>query len=229
MTLVYLHGFTGQGGGWPGAIAPHLPGHAHRPIPAHYSLWQAADDLAAELPDTFDLLGYSLGARLALHLAIAHPQRVNRLVLIGAATHVPDPQARVVEDEVWAHMLETEGLETFYRNWDARPIFSSRQRQTHPDHDPLALAQALRAFSPGRQDDLRGRLAEIDAPTLWLAGEHDPKFVRLAHESAPACRRGQAATVPGCGHDVPLERPEALARLLTDFLSAAAPVPEEAP
>jgi 2-succinyl-6-hydroxy-2,4-cyclohexadiene-1-carboxylate synthase len=229
MTTVYLHGFTGQGGGWPGAIAPTLPGHAGRPIPRDYSLWRAADDLAAELPARFDLVGYSLGARLALHLALAHPGRVNRLVLIGCAPYVPDPRARIEDDERWARLLEADGLDAFYPQWDARPIFASRRRLVRPAHVATDLAQALRAFSPGRQDDLRPRLAEIQAPSLWLAGEHDAKFVQLAHECAPACRRGQAATVPGCGHDVPLECPEALARLLAEFFAPVALTAQEAP
>jgi 2-succinyl-6-hydroxy-2,4-cyclohexadiene-1-carboxylate synthase len=227
MTLVYLHGFTGQGGDWPGATAPNLPGHAGRPIPEHYTLWQAADDLAAELPDTFDLVGYSMGARLALHLTLSHPHRVKRLVLIGAAIHVPDPAARVAEDEVWARKIEAD-LDAFWQEWDARPIFSGRKRTSYPAHNPRDLARAMRAFSAGRQDDLRGRLGEIQVPTLWLAGERDAKFVHIAHESASACRRGQAATVLGCGHDVPHELPEALSRLLADFLTPAAITAPEA-
>lgn len=223
MTRVFLHGFTGQGN-------PNLPGHAGRPIPARYSLWQAADDLAAELPERFDLVGYSLGARIALHLALAHPSRVERLVLIGCAPYVPDPQARIEDDERWAQLLERD-LDAFYQAWEARPIFASRQglKRARPPHVAADLARALRAFSPGRQDDLRPRLRDLQMPTLWLAGEHDAKFVQLAHECAPACRRGQALTVPGCGHDVPLERPEVLERLLADFLSPVATTAQEAP
>jgi len=231
MTLVYLHGFTGQGGGWPGAVAPHLPGHAGRPIPDGYTLWQAADDLATELPPRFDLVGYSMGGRLALHLALAHPRRVNRLVLIGAAPGVPDREARIADDDAWAHLLETEGLDAFYQAWEARPLFATRRglARPRPPHVAADLARALRAFSPGRQDDLRPRLGELEAPTLWLAGEADAKFAQIAHECAPACRRGQAVTVPGAGHDVPLERPEALTRLLAEFLAPTALTAQEAP
>lgn len=235
MSTVFLHGFTADRQSWarldwPQAITPTLPGHAGRPIPEVYSLWDAARDLADELPPLFDLVGYSLGGRVALHLALAYPQRVRRLVLIGAAPAIPDPTARIAEDERWAAILEHKGLDAFYEAWNARPLFASRAglKRALPTHDPQALAQALRAFSPGRQDDLRPRLHEIVAPTLWLAGEADTKFSAIARESAPACRRGQAAIVPGCGHDIPTERPDALKRQLIEFFSATAPVLGEA-
>lgn len=225
--MIALHGFGGSGRDWaalgcfdgsgrdraaPGGFgAPDLHGRFE-------SLPQAAETLLQELPPTFDLVGYSLGGRLALHIALAAPERVQRLALIGAnpglATEAERAERRAA-DERWAVMLETEGIEAFAMAWAAQPLFAgldpARARAAKLRHDPHVLARDMRALGLGTQANLWPRLAELQMPVLWIAGADDAKFAAIAHQMP------NAALVPGCGHNVLLERPDALARLLADF------------
>ncbi|MCW3066184.1 MAG: alpha/beta hydrolase fold protein, partial [Solirubrobacterales bacterium] len=129
-TIVLLHGFTHTGASWaPTAtalaerytsFAPDLRGHGaaagRRPV----ELDAVIADVVDAAPDRFALGGYSMGGRIALHLALAHPGRVTRLALIGATAGLEDPVARAERrraDEAWAQLLEREGIDTFADAW----------------------------------------------------------------------------------------------------------------
>jgi 2-succinyl-6-hydroxy-2,4-cyclohexadiene-1-carboxylate synthase len=243
--LVLLHGFGGDSQAWasiasslaPREIwAPDLPGHgATTPLtPAgDWSLARVADSLAAILPTRFDLAGYSLGGRLALALALRHPQRVSRLALVGASAGLLDPQeraARRASDQHWATVLLEDGLAHFFTAWDAQPLFATRDGNQHVQAElqrrrdrqtAAGLAWSLTAFGPGSEPALHAMISMLEVPTLWVAGQQDPKYVAIARDAAATMPQADFATVAACGHDVLTECPNALADIFSNFFASA--------
>lgn len=213
-----LHGLDSE--------APDLPGHGGGAVQG--DLWWGADNVARARPSGV-WLGYSMGARLALHVALAHPESVTALILIGGTAGIDDDAeraARVVHDEALADHIETVGVETFLDEWLAKPLFAGlpadpdrrRQRATNT---AAGLASSLRLWGTGTMDPpLWGRLDEIIAPTLVLSGARDVKFTALGRRLASSIGdRARSATIDSAGHAVHLERPEAVAACVADWLN----------
>ena len=233
-TFVWLHGFTQTRDsahqfrsiltGTYELLTLDLPGHGENArITA--SLAETADLLADALPDRpFVLGGYSLGARVALHFAFAHPARVRQVVLLGASRGIEDLDQRARRrrsDEALADRVEAVGTSIFLDEWLAQPMFASlpldplerRARST----DPHGLASSLRRSGTGTQEWLGARLATLDVPTFALAGEEDDKFLIEAAAIAEGVARGALGVVAGAHHATHLERPELTARAIEEF------------
>lgn len=176
----------------------------------------------------FDVLGYSLGGRLTLALVCRHPERVRRAVAVGASPGIRDEQERAGRrelDEERARRLEGAGLEAFLKDWYAQPLFHdfaespgfARALARRREGDAVALAAALRALSPGAQPYLGDELARSDVPLLLVAGARDEKYMAVIRALVEVSK-ARAAVIPDAGHAVHLERPAALAEILTEFL-----------
>jgi len=239
MSGLWLHGFTGSPQAFDAVIAarsgppPHRPALAgHGLLPASVSSFEAEVARLGALADgvseaPLHLLGYSLGARFALALALAAPHRVRSLTLIGASAGIDDPaerRARADADDALALEIEREGLPAFVARWQAQPLFASQRALPAPlrrareaerlAHVPSALAAALRAFSKGRMPSLWPRLPELTQPVTLVVGDLDEKFRAEAGRMAARLPRARVAIVPAAGHDVGLEQPASLAALL---------------
>ncbi|HLT59300.1 MAG TPA: 2-succinyl-6-hydroxy-2,4-cyclohexadiene-1-carboxylate synthase [Limnochordales bacterium] len=243
--LLLLHGFTGTGLTWAPlmpalsqrfrAVAPDLLGHGETgaPLdPARYRMERCVADLLALLDalgiERCHVLGYSMGGRVALHLALAAPARVATLVLEGASPGIADPQereARRRQDEALAAFIEREGVPAFVERWEKLPLFASQERlppavraavrAQRLQHTAVGLANSLRGMGAGAQEPLVDRLGSLAMPCLLVAGELDEKYRGLVAVMAERLPRAETAVVPGAGHNVHLERPEAfLARVL---------------
>ncbi len=249
--VLFLHGFTGDGGYWlPVAralaprlcILPDLPGHGETTAPLPLEAWNM-DRAAAAIADAldrigirrYDVVGYSMGGRLALHLALQQMARVSRLTLVGASPGIEAPAERarrVSSDEELASLLEREGIERFVERWESLPIFATQEelspevqdgmRRSRIAQDPLALAAALRAFGVGAQRPLGDLVARLSMPVLLVAGERDSKYCQVAEWMAERIAGARIAIVPESGHSVPLERPEEFSAVLASFLSPLA-------
>ena len=250
--LVALHGFTGASASWlrvrerlPKNVrffAPDLPGHAgwEGALPSSFEtpFQGAVDQLASWIrarTTSAHLVGYSLGARLALGLVIEHPDLFGSVTLIGvrAGLSGEERDGRALRDERLADELLRDGLEAFVDRWEALPLFASQrnvdldllaeQRRLRLGHDPAGLAWVLRALSPGRMPDYRPRVGEIRCPARLLVGELDETFVRLARDMLSSACDVEAAleieVVQGVGHNLLLESPDAVVRALTSALS----------
>src|SRR5690606_23536537 len=107
-------------------------------------------------------VGYSMGGRLALHLALARPDLVRRLVLIGATGGIDDEDdraARRAADERLAAHLEQVGVATFVDEWLAQPLFAGLSPTAAARDERLAntaegLASSLRLAGTGTQEPL---------------------------------------------------------------------------
>ena len=190
-----------------------------------------ASEMEAAAPAPRYLAGYSLGGRLALGLLVRHPGLFAGAALIGANPGIDDEderEARRAADEAWARLIEERGPAAFDRKWSGLPLFRSqrkvdaarieKQRTIRLGHDPAALAGAMRALSLGAMPDYRPALAGVRCPVELIAGGEDPKFVALARLMAGRLPAGTVRVVEGAGHNVPLEAPAELARLLNRAL-----------
>jgi 2-succinyl-6-hydroxy-2,4-cyclohexadiene-1-carboxylate synthase len=247
--LLLLHGFTGSAATWRSqiarlaphmrAIAPDLVGHGRSdaPIdPERYRMERCVEDLLALLytldVERVDVLGYSMGGRVALHLAATAPWRVRALVLESSSPGIADPlerQARAASDEALAGSIERNGLSAFVDRWERLPLFASQAalpadvraklRAQRLQNNPLGLANSLRGMGAGRQEPLWERLATLHIPALLIAGELDAKYCAIAQSMAAALPDAQTAIVPNAGHAVHLEQPDVFMRNVLRFLS----------
>ncbi len=236
--LVLVHGFTQTGASLVGladrlsgthrVMRPDLPGHGASP-PATGDLHEAARSLGATC-GTASYVGYSLGGRVCVHLALDRPDLVTRLVLVSATAGIEDEagrRARRAADEALADRIESggdEGLARFLDDWLAGPLFSHLTEEQADRSSRLAnraggLAGSLRHHGTGTQQPLWGRLSELSMPVLVLAGERDERFCRLGRRLSEAVGPNAVfAPVAGAGHAVAFERPEETARILEAFL-----------
>jgi 2-succinyl-6-hydroxy-2,4-cyclohexadiene-1-carboxylate synthase len=245
--LLLIHGFTGSRDAWSHlqpllgdryrVLAPDLPGHGESPISADATFHDAVDQLLALLDATglerVDVAGYSLGARVALALALRAPERVSRLVLESGSPglrHRRERGERRRDDAALAEVIERDGLEAFVQRWEALPLFDGLRKLPEPlkaglherrlSHRPEALAGSLRALSLGAQPSYWARLWTVRAPTLLLTGGRDEKFTGIARAMAAEMPLVWGHVFPGAGHAPHLESPEEWAQEVSSFLSA---------
>jgi 2-succinyl-6-hydroxy-2,4-cyclohexadiene-1-carboxylate synthase len=192
-------------------------------------------DAVAEVagPEPATWLGYSLGGRLALRVALDRPDLVDSLALLGATPGIEDADARAARveiDERLAAGLERKGVEQFIDGWLAQSLFSRLSRSDAGVEERRigtveGLASALRLLGTGTQEPVWDRLGEIKVPVLLMAGEHDSKFSALAFRMATGIGDNTGISfVPGAGHAAHLERPQSVALILNRFL-ATLPAP----
>ncbi len=236
--FVLAHGFTQSARSWatferllesrlPEAttVAVDLPGHGNAEPPADVDLWTSADRLAGQ-GDRGVYVGYSMGGRVALHAALAHPDVVEGLVLIGATAGIDDADeraARRAADERLADHIEAVGVPTFIDEWLANPLFAgltdaNAMRADRLRNTAAGLAASLRATGTGTQTPLWDRLGEIACPVLVLVGEHDAKFTDLGRRLVDGLPRAELVVVPGAGHSVHLEQPDATVTAIAAWL-----------
>lgn len=233
----------------PRIIALDLPGHGRSPQPEDPAAQTMPGVVSAVLAtmDTLGiarahLLGYSMGGRVALSLALAAPERVTSLGLIGASPGIADDAeraARAAADDALAARLEADGLPAFVDRWMAQPLFASqarldpairaRERRRRLEQSPGGLAASLRQLGTGRMPPLWAALEGLAMPCLYLAGAEDAKFLDIGQQMAARSKQVTVVAVPGAGHAVQLERPEAVAAALAAFLAAVAAGSSTAP
>jgi 2-succinyl-6-hydroxy-2,4-cyclohexadiene-1-carboxylate synthase len=230
-TVVLLHGFAGTRHGWDlvaerlhperyRPLALDLPGHgselARRPI----SFEGCVEHVLARAPRRFVLGGYSLGGRIALHVALAAPERVSRLVLVSTSAGIEDDEARAARrdsDEELARMLEREPFDEFVTRWNAQELFAGDPERVRElasadlrRNDPASLAAVLRGLGAGAMAPLWGRLGRLEMPVRVVAGIRDRRYVYRGERIAALARAGELVLLPG-GHRLALESPAALA------------------
>ncbi len=249
--LVLLHGFTGRAASWATiraafrptrrVIALDLPGHGATTVERRFD-WSlaatadlVAETLAALRIPSADVVGYSMGGRVALQLAVAHGAAVNRLVLESASAGLATDAARArrrAADAQLAAAIARDGIAAFVRRWEALPLFRSLARQPPSVRDelrrhrlacdPAGLAASLRGAGLGSQPWLGDRLAALAMPVLLVTGEHDAKFTRTAIRLLPRFADARHEVVAGAGHLPHLEQPASFVRAVRTFLSGGA-------
>ncbi len=244
--LLMLHGFMGAASDWEAiaavlserfyCIAIDLPGHglsAEEPESLPWSMENTArwviDVLDQRGLPQANLLGYSMGGRLALFLALAYPQRWKRLILESASpglAQAKERRERRSQDEHLAQrILSADWPHPLLEQWYQNPIFGDISRHPHfsrllqqrAQNNPKALARSLREMGTGQQPSLWPRLTEIKLPLLLVIGEKDVKFEAISTRMAAANPAFRKKIVPGCGHNCHFERPGEFAGIVSDF------------
>lgn len=258
MSMVFLHGFTGSPASWDAVIAqvsadprgarrmlcPAITGHEGA-LSGPRQSWPAqpqrfedeVDRLAALLPrGTLHLVGYSLGARLALGLLVRHRVRFETATLIGAHPGLEDAverAARAEADDSLATRIEEAGVAAFVHEWEALPLWDtqrglsparlSAQRAERLAHDGPRLAHALRTLSLGRMPSWNAALRTLDLPVTLVSGHADSKFRALADAMGAALPNANVVVLGAAGaplgHNLPLEAPEELARVIVETVN----------
>ncbi|WP_421119460.1 alpha/beta fold hydrolase [Aquihabitans daechungensis] len=235
--IVLVHGFTQTGTSWRPIIerlpagwtvtAPDLPGHGTAGD-LRSDLAAGADQLAGLIgEEPAVVVGYSLGGRTALRLALDHPDAVAGLVLVGATGGIDDPaerDARRRADDELATRIEAEGVEPFLERWLAQPLFAGLV----PEADDLAarrantaagLAASLRSAGTGTMDPpWWDQLSSIEVPVLVVFGEQDAKFAALGRRLVEGIGpNAETTAIAGVGHAAHLEAPDAFAALVAGW------------
>jgi pimeloyl-ACP methyl ester carboxylesterase len=173
----------------------------------------------------FDLAGFSLGGLIAQRLALTHPQRLRKLVLLATVAG-RTPQER---EQVAARLAALESGERG-SHYDAslsrwlteefqqrNPELVAQLRQRNASNDPDCYAAAYRVLA---QTDFGGLIDRITAPTLIATGEDDqgsnPRMANFMHQ---CIRQSQLAILPGLRHSILIEAPDVVAALMCRFLS----------
>lgn len=235
--VVLLHGFTQTGRCWPvvadalaesmEVVLVDLPGHG-RSVGVPTDPISAATFLA-EAIGAADWIGYSLGARYLLNLALASSEVVQRMILISATAGIEDEasrNARHVEDEQRVAHLRSVGLEHFVREWLKMEMFSDVPDDMNCLAERLTntvegLASSLVDAGQGTFEPIWDRLSHVTCPALVVAGRDDPAYCGAAARIVEAMGpRATLELVPGAGHAVHLSQPTVVIDLIRSFLGA---------
>jgi 2-succinyl-6-hydroxy-2,4-cyclohexadiene-1-carboxylate synthase len=245
--VVLLHGFTQTGRLWGRfgdgladsytLVAVDLPGHGgsagvQADLPTSARL--VAEAIRGAIGDvSCGLVGYSLGARVALHVLTQSDLDVSGAALIGATGGIEDPEARTARrrsDESLADELEASGdVEGFIESWLRGPLFDRLGDEADRDerlrNSPAGLAASLRLCGTGTQEPLWDSVPAIRCPILTLAGTDDTRFAAHALRLARLAASGVVSLVPGGGHAVHLAQPDHTGRIVTHWLKGVDPEP----
>ncbi|MXV99572.1 MAG: 2-succinyl-6-hydroxy-2,4-cyclohexadiene-1-carboxylate synthase [Acidimicrobiaceae bacterium] len=248
--VVVLHGFTGSAQAMapltePLAsrlvariICPDLVGHGRSEVPDDLDLYRVeamagqVAALAGALDcETFHLVGYSMGGRVALRLGCTASPRLRSLTLIGASAGIAEPEQRRERAQTDAARAERilADFEAFVDEWMADPLFAGQAtlgeaylqaaRAQRLASNPQGLARSLLAGGSGAMAPLHERLADCDTPTLLVVGAHDSKFCAIAEQLAAALPRAGVTRIDGAGHAAHVEQPDAAAAVVAAFIA----------
>jgi 2-succinyl-6-hydroxy-2,4-cyclohexadiene-1-carboxylate synthase len=246
--VLFMHGFLGSAMDW-GNITDHLskefycisldlPGHGNTVIKGDAQMY-SMEGISGEIYRFIkknklqhpSLLGYSMGGRLALYLAVSYPQIWTKIILVSSSPGlrtVRERSDRVLHDERLALKLEGELLEDFLSFWYDQPLFKTLVE--HKDYkslylrrlknNPSTLAQSLRLMSTGKQRPLWRDISAIDHHVLLLAGEQDKKYCKIMTEMDKLSPKARLQVIKKSGHNMPFEQPLVFYEQVHKFLTS---------
>lgn len=210
--LYALHGFLGLPSDW--KQIPFPPQWrcffvdlyaSHLPDPKE-GLEAWADAFVSQIdPEEHNILmGYSLGGRLALHCLRAYPGMWKKAFFLSTHPGLDDEQQkteRFLQDQQWAKKFEQKPWESVMDQWNQQAVFGQSPVTRHEkDYCRSKLSQSLTGWSLAKQRDFRPFLATVPCPIVWLTGEKDQKFTRLASSLQFSHPQSQHHIIPHAGH-----------------------------
>jgi 2-succinyl-6-hydroxy-2,4-cyclohexadiene-1-carboxylate synthase len=246
--LLLLHGFTGDAATWhpfrerwgthSQLLMVDLIGHGKTDSPEaleRYDILSVADDLNALLDEwkveKTDVLGYSMGGRLAITFALRYPHRVRKLILESTSPGLEQEAQRIerqANDRQLASFILEEGIERFVSRWEGIPLFQTQERlpevvrarirQQRLSNSKIGLANSLIGMGTGAQPSWWGELEQIPCEVLILTGTLDKKFCDIAERMVKKLKNGQWVKIEHCGHTIHVEEPEIFGTIVKEFL-----------
>lgn len=247
--LLLLHGFTGDSSTWTPffpvwgkhsrLIIPDIVGHGKTESPEdinRYRMEATAEDLILLLDhlgiEQVDLLGYSMGGRLALALALLYPERIRKLILESASPGLKTSEERMLrrmKDGELANFIKDKGIKSFVDYWEAIPLFSTMSSLPHPkqvsireqrlSNDTKGLANSLLGMGTGSQPSWWEKLNLLNCEVLLLTGDKDEKFCKIAEKMLKDMKKASWIVINDCGHAIHVEQNEKFGTIVSDFLS----------
>jgi 2-succinyl-6-hydroxy-2,4-cyclohexadiene-1-carboxylate synthase len=247
--LVLLHGFTGDFTTWTSfsnsfrkdskVIIPDIIGHGKTESPdvlSRYQIESAASDVKKILDKMeikqVDLLGYSMGGRLALTFALLFPDRVRKLILESASPGLAtesERELRRMKDTELAHFISEQGVSSFVDYWEEIPLFSTMKRLPSAvlqkirgqrlNNSPAGLSNSLLGMGTGSQPSWWDKLDILTCEVLLLTGEQDKKFCDIAEKMKNKLKNCTWMVINDSGHAIHVEEPEKFGTIVSDFLS----------
>lgn len=244
--LVLLHGFMGNSDDWADivpllsdrwrCITIDLPGHGKTKTEGAESFrMEACAESITSLLDELDisrssLMGYSMGGRLAMYLAVNYSNRFDSVIIESASPGLETTQERemrIEHDHALAELLMTMPLNQFVEQWYWQALFATIDRdsakfadmvQRRLQGDPKGLSMSLRFMGTGSQPSLWRELGRIVSPLLLIVGRHDAKFRQIAEDICDRCIAARAVIIDNAGHNVHFENPEEYVKQVSLFL-----------
>jgi 2-succinyl-6-hydroxy-2,4-cyclohexadiene-1-carboxylate synthase len=239
---VFFHGFLGRPSMWDAVIekraaqAPSalltLPGHGPAPwFPREASFVGVLHEISARWPfaSPVTLVGYSMGARLALGLTILYPEKIARAILVSGDPGLrsdAERAQRLAWDEEQAALIEHEGLEAFSERWARLPLFDTQeklpasvreaQQKERREHTTKGAAWAMRCLGLGRMPSWWEQLSTCKVPLEVVTGALDQKFTRIGEEMSQFATH---SVIPRVGHNAALEAPASIVNVIERELS----------
>lgn len=248
--LLLLHGFTGSMATWQfldhtlrnrfQLILVDLLGHGQTECPEdprRYAMDEAVNDLVALIDrlklEKVDILGYSMGGRLALGFACTHPDRVQSLILESASPGLADEKnrkARRIHDRKLAEFIRESGIQRFVDYWENIPLFESQKKLPQKQRDTLrnerlansecGLAGSLLGMGTGSQPSWWADLEFLMMPVLLITGQQDEKFCTIAGQMQEKLKKTSWKVVRSTGHAAHLENDTVFSNHVRTFLGA---------
>jgi 2-succinyl-6-hydroxy-2,4-cyclohexadiene-1-carboxylate synthase len=246
--LLLLHGFTGDGSTWAPyrhvwgqhsrLIIPDIIGHGNTDAPDDLNRYQI-EAVAADMVNILDqlevkkvdILGYSMGGRLALTFAVLYPERVRKLILESASPGLlteEERHDRRKKDAELAKLINEQGILSFVDYWENIPLFSTMNDLPESDKKTIrkqrlansqkGLANSLLGMGTGSQPSWWQKLNNLGEEVLLLTGEKDEKFLLIAENVKKNCRSATLVVFNETGHAIHVEELEKFGTIVSDFL-----------
>jgi 2-succinyl-6-hydroxy-2,4-cyclohexadiene-1-carboxylate synthase len=160
--------------------------------------------------DPIELVGYSLGGRLALSAFAARPEKVSKLILLSTQFYFPKDEvaSRKIWDQQWANRFLSEPFTSVVTDWNRLPIFNgsrSEPERIEQDYSKKVLAKILTDWSPAIQPDYTQTLIDAKVPVLNLIGQHDDRYQKLSKRLQGSAI--QTRTIKDSGHRIWCDQP----------------------
>jgi len=233
--ICFVHGFTQTGRSWieaantiADATNTFIDAPDHGESQGTSLTLQESGDAIAKIAHGMVLIGYSMGARMALHAALQHPQRLTGLVLVSGTPGIEDESeraARVQADDELAQHIESVGTSVFIEEWIRQPLFAESEFgddeiQDRCRNTASSLASSLRMCGTGQQEPLWSRIHEIDIPVLLVAGARDEKFSAIADRMHQSIPQSTLCILGNAGHNAHLDQPYAFGESVNLWLES---------
>jgi 2-succinyl-6-hydroxy-2,4-cyclohexadiene-1-carboxylate synthase len=249
-TILLLHGFTGCKENWTTLVSSlsasfkvitlDLIGHGNTDSPNEvdrYEMKNVCMDIA-ELLHKFEveqvhLLGYSMGGRVALAFSLLYPKLVQSLILESSSPGLASAEERKQRREADEHLalhIKQRGVPIFVDRWENISLFESQKKLPIEVQETIraqrlrnratGLANSLRGMGTGKQPSYWDKLSTISVPVLFICGEWDEKFCRIAELMKKHVPKSSIYKVSDAGHAIHVEQPEFFGKIVMEFFQS---------